>query len=265
MWELLWPAWLAGSLLALVAAPLGCLLVWRRLAYFGDSLSHATLLGVALSLWLHIPVWGGLVAVCVMIALILASLLAKRQLPSDALLMAVSTTTLSAGLIAISKMDEVRVDLLSYLFGDLLSISSTDLPVFVSCLGLVLLGLAYFWRDLLLTTIDEELAFVEGLPVAKLRLLLLILLALVVTVAMKAVGSLLITALLVIPSLVARPLVNTPTQMVLLAAMTGVTAVSGGLLSSFYWDTPVGASIVVSAALLFVLAQVKVLMTRLKA
>ncbi|HNA22650.1 MAG TPA: iron chelate uptake ABC transporter family permease subunit [Agitococcus sp.] len=265
MWELLWPAWLAGSLLALVAAPLGCLLVWRRLAYFGDSLSHATLLGVALSLWLHIPVWGGLVAVCVMIALILASLLAKRQLPSDALLMAVSTTTLSAGLIAISKMDEVRVDLLSYLFGDLLSISSTDLPVFVSCLGLVLLGLAYFWRDLLLTTIDEDLAFVEGLPVTKLRLLLLILLALVVTVAMKAVGSLLITALLVIPSLVARPLVNTPTQMVLLAAMTGVTAVSGGLLSSFYWDTPVGASIVVSAALLFVLAQVKVLMTRLKA
>ncbi|MCP5174523.1 MAG: metal ABC transporter permease [Moraxellaceae bacterium] len=265
MWELLWPAWLAGSLLALVAAPLGCLLVWRRLAYFGDSLSHATLLGVALSLWLHIPVWGGLVAVCVMIALILASLLAKRQLPSDALLMAVSTTTLSAGLIAISKMDEVRVDLLSYLFGDLLSISSTDLPVFVSCLGLVLLGLAYFWRDLLLTTIDEELAFVEGLPVTKLRLLLLILLALVVTVAMKAVGSLLITALLVIPSLVARPLVNTPTQMVLLAAMTGVTAVSGGLLSSFYWDTPVGASIVVSAALLFVLAQVNVLITRLKA
>ena len=265
MWELLWPAWLAGSLLALVAAPLGCLLVWRRLAYFGDSLSHATLLGVALSLWLHIPVWGGLVAVCVMIALILASLLAKRQLPSDALLMAVSTTTLSAGLIAISKMDEVRVDLLSYLFGDLLSISSTDLPVFVSCLGLVLLGLAYFWRDLLLTTIDEDLAFVEGLPVTKLRLLLLILLALVVTVAMKAVGSLLITALLVIPSLVARPLVNTPTQMVLLAAMTGVTAVSGGLLSSFYWDTPVGASIVVSAALLFVLAQVKVLITRLKA
>ena len=236
MWELLWPAWLAGSLLALVAAPLGCLLVWRRLAYFGDSLSHATLLGVALSLWLHIPVWGGLVAVCVMIALILASLLAKRQLPSDALLMAVSTTTLSAGLIAISKMDEVRVDLLSYLFG-----------------------------DLLLTTIDEELAFVEGLPVTKLRLLLLILLALVVTVAMKAVGSLLITALLVIPSLVARPLVNTPTQMVLLAAMAGVTAVSGGLLSSFYWDTPVGASIVVAAGGLFVLAQAKVLMTRLKA
>lgn len=258
MWELLWPAWLAGSLLALVAAPLGCLLVWRRLAYFGDSLSHATLLGVALSLWLHIPIWGGLVAVCVMIALILASLLAKRQLPSDALLMAVSTTTLSVGLIAISKMDEVRVDLLSYLFGDLLSISSTDLPLLLSCLALVLLCLAYFWRDLLLVTIDEDLAFVEGLPVAKLRLLLLILLALVVTVAMKAVGSLLITALLVMPSLVARPLVNTPTQMVLLAAIAGVTAVSGGLLSSFYWDTPVGASIVVAAALLFVVAQVKV-------
>lgn len=262
MWELLWPAWLAGVLLALVAAPLGCLLVWRRLAYFGDSLSHATLLGVALSVWLHIPVWGGLVAVCVMIALILASLLAKPQLPSDALLVTVSTTLLSMGLIAINNMQTVRVDLLAYLFGDLLSISSQDLPLLMGCLGGVLGCLVYFWRDFVLSVIDEELALVEGLAVAKLRLLLLILLALVVTIAMKVVGSLLITALLVIPSLVARPLANTPVQMVLFAAMAGGLAVSGGLLSSVYWDTPVGASIVVVAALLFVLAQAKVLIKR---
>ncbi len=253
MWELLWPAWLAGCLLALAAAPLGCLLVWRRLSYFGDSLSHATLLGVALSLWLHIPVWGGLVTVCVLLALVLANLLGKRQLPSDALLMAVSTTTLSAGLVTMSQMDEVRVDLLAYLFGDLLSIGIADLPVLSIALLLVLAIVTYFWRELLSAAIDEDLAAVEGLPIIKLRMLLLVLLALVVTVAMKAVGSLLITALLVMPSLVARPLVSTPTHMVLLAALMGVLSVSGGLLSSFYWDTPVGASIVLSIALLFVL------------
>jgi zinc transport system permease protein len=259
MWDLLWPAWLAGCLIALAAAPLGSLLVWRKLAYFGDSLSHATLLGVALSLWLHIPIWGGLVAVCVILALILANLLGKRQLPSDAVLMAVSVTTLSAGLVAIGKMDGVRVDLLAYLFGDLLSISSNELPLLGGTLVVVLAIVAFFWRDLLLAAIDEDLAAVEGLPVVKLRMLLLVLLALVVTIAMKAVGSLLITALLVMPTLVARPLVSTPTQMVVLAGLSGVMAVSGGLLASFYWDTAVGASIVLSIALLFVMVQSVVL------
>ena len=258
MWELLWPAWLAGCLIALAAAPLGSLLVWRKLAYFGDSLSHATLLGVALSLWLHVPVWGGLVAVCVMLALVLASLLGKQQLPSDALLMAVSTTTLSAGLVVIGGMDGVRVDLLSYLFGDLLSIGATDLPVLAGGLMAVLAIVIYFWRDLLLAAIDEDLAAVEGLPVVKLRMLLLVLLALVVTVAMKAVGSLLITALLVMPTLVARPLVNTPTQMVLLAGLASMIAITMGLLSSFYWDTAVGASIILSIALLFIVVQIVV-------
>jgi zinc transport system permease protein len=123
---------------------------------------------------------------------------------------------------------------------------------------LLLAIVIYFWRDLLLTAIDEDLAAVEGLPVVKLRMLLLVLLALVVTVAMKAVGSLLITALLVMPTLVARPLVNTPTQMVLLAGLASMIAITMGLLSSFYWDTAVGASIVLSIALLFIIVQLVV-------
>lgn len=256
MWELLWPAWLGGSVVALSAAPLGCLLVWRRLAYFGDSLSHATLLGVALSLWLHIPVWGGIVTVCMLLALALASVLGRRHLPSDALLSLLSAATLSAGLVAMSLMPTVRVDLLGYLFGDLLSLSQDDLPLLLGSLALVLAILAAYWRKLVLVAVDEELAAVEGLPVLRLRLLLLLLLALVITVAMKVVGSLLITALLVIPTLVARPLASNPNRMAVMAAGTGILAVSGGLLASFYWDTPVGPSIVLAAALLFVLVQI---------
>lgn len=257
MWELLWPAALGGCLVALTAAPLGCLLVWRRLAYFGDSLSHATLLGVGLSLWLHIPVWGGIVAVCLLLALVLASVLGRPQLPSDALLSMLSATTLSAGLVVISQLHDVRVDLLSYLFGDLLSLSSSDLPWLIGSLGAVLAVLAWFWRDFVLTAVDEELAAVEGLPVLRLRVLLLLLLALVITVAMKVVGSLLITALLVIPSLVARPLANNPHRMALIAALVGMMAVAGGLLTSFYVDTPVGPSIVLVAGVMFGLIQLR--------
>ena len=160
MWELLWPAWLGGSLVALVAAPLGCLLVWRRLAYFGDSLSHATLLGVGLSIWLHVPVWGGIVTVCVLLALLLASVLGRPQLPSDALLSLLSASTLSAGLVVISQQQGVRVDLLSFLFGDLLSLNSHDLPLLVLFLISVLSVLAFCWRVFVLTAIDEYLAAV---------------------------------------------------------------------------------------------------------
>ncbi|PTQ91387.1 iron chelate uptake ABC transporter family permease subunit [Agitococcus lubricus] len=257
MWEILWPAWLGGVLVAMTAAPLGCLLVWRRLAYFGDSLSHATLLGVALSLWWQIPVWGGILSVCLLLALALASLLAGRHLPSDAILSLLSATTLSAGLIAISQLPTARVDLLAYLFGDLLSLTEADLPLLAGILLVVMAVMAYFWRALVLVAVDEELAAVEGVAVLRLRLLLLVLLVLVITVAMKVVGSLLITALLVIPTLVARPLTQHPTQMALVAAMTGSVAVSVGLAGSFYGDTPVGPSIVVVAALLFVGVQLQ--------
>lgn len=254
-WDILWPAWLAGSLVALAAAPLGCLLVWRRLAYFGDSLAHATLLGAGLSLWLQVPVWGGIVAVCILLAVVLALTLARSQLPSDALLSLLSAATLSAGLIVVGQLPGMRVDVLAYLFGDLLSVQASDLPWLAAGTGLVLLVLASCWPSLLLATVDEGLAAVEGVPVQRLRLLLLLLLALVVTVAMKVVGSLLITALLVIPALVARPLVRSPLPMVLLAACTGLLAVGGGLGASLYWDTPVGPGVVLVATTLFVLVQ----------
>lgn len=255
MWQLLWPAWLGGCLLAITAAPLGCLLVWRRLAYFGDSLAHATLLGVALSLWWQIPVWGGIVAVCILLAVTLTLALNRQQLPSDALLSLLSAGSLSAGLVALSQLTSVRVDLLAYLFGDLLSLQTSDLPWLVGVLFLVLTVVMVCWRGFVLTAVDEDLAAVEGWPVQRLRLLLLLLLALVVTMAMKVVGSLLITALLVIPALIVRPLVHNPVHMAIGAALAGILAITGGLSVSVWWDTPVGPSIVVIAVLLFLLVQ----------
>lgn len=251
--ELLWPALVAGLLVALVAGPLGSLLVWRRLAYFGDSLAHAALLGVGLGFLLAIPGWLGIVLVCVIVALLLGGLLRHPELASDTLLTLLATTALSLGLIVLSLVDNQRVDVMAYLFGDLLGIGSRDLPVLLLVAAVSLTLLMWQWRSLVLCAINEELAAVDGVAVARMRLLLLLLVALTVTAAMKVVGVLLITALLVIPAAAARRLSRTPEQMALLASGLGMLAVTAGLGGSLRWDLPLGPAIVVAAAACFVL------------
>lgn len=244
--ELFWPAFVAGLLVALVAGPLGSLLVWRRLSWFGDSLAHAALLGVGLSLLLAVPGPLGISVVCVMMAL----LLRRPALASDTLLIVLSTTALSLGLIVIG-FANARVDVTAYLFGDLLSVGPHELPLLAGGAALVLGVLAWQWRGLVLASVNEELAAVEGVPVHRLRFLLLLLLALVVTAAMKVVGVLLITALLVIPAATARRFSRTPEQMALFASALGMCAVGIGLAGSLRWDLPLGPAIVVAAALAF--------------
>ena len=254
MFELFWPALAGGILTALVCGPLGSLLVWRRLAYFGDSLSHAALLGVGLSLLLSIPGWIGIVTVCLAMAVLLSLLMKRPELASDTLLTILATSALSLGLIVTSFVDGLRVDLMAYLFGDLLALAPSDLPpLLIGAVGI--LGVVVWqWRGLVSSSINEELAAVDGIPVARLRLLLLILLALVVTAAMKVVGVLLITALLVIPAAVARRLARTPEQMAIAASGIGALAVLAGLGGSLQWNLPLGPAIVVAAAGMFAVA-----------
>lgn len=253
--ELFWPALVAGLLVALVAGPLGSLLVWRRLAWFGDSLAHAALLGVGLSFLLAIPGWLGIAAVCVVVALLLTLLLRHPELATDTLLTVLSTSALSLGLIVISLIDGLRVDLTAYLFGDLLSLGAGDLPPLVLGTALVLGLLAWQWRSFVMASVHEELAAVDGIAVARLRLLLMLLLALVVTAAMKVVGVLLITALLIIPAAAARRFSRTPEQMAAGASVIGMLAVLGGLGGSLQWDIPLGPAIVVTAAACFAVSR----------
>ncbi|HET8729750.1 MAG TPA: iron chelate uptake ABC transporter family permease subunit [Moraxellaceae bacterium] len=254
---LLWPALAAGLLVALVAGPLGSLLVWRRLAYFGDSLAHAALLGVGLSLLLSLPGWIGITAVCVTVAVLLALLLRHPELATDTLLTLIATTSLSLGLIAVSLASNIRVDLMAYLFGDLLGVGSHDLPLLGAAAFVTLALLRWQWDALVLASVNEELASVDGINVNRLRLLLLLLVAITVTAAMKVVGVLLITALLVIPAAAARRLARTPEHMALLASAIGMVAVVAGLGSSLQWNLPLGPAIVVSATTLFALLSLR--------
>lgn len=252
MADFLLNALLAGLALALVAGPLGSFVVWRRMAYFGETLSHAALLGVALGLWLAISPTLAVIAGCLLLALALLALQGRQTLATDTLLGILAPTTLALGLVTMSLL-EVRVDLMAYLFGDLLAISRDDLYWVLGGSALVLLALIPLWRPLLAITVHEELARVEGLPVAGLRLALMLLIALVIALAMKIVGVLLITSLLIIPAAAAQRHARTPEQMAIGASLIGLLAVSAGLALSWFQDTPAGPSIVVSAAVLFLL------------
>ncbi|HHJ4328330.1 TPA: zinc ABC transporter permease subunit ZnuB [Klebsiella pneumoniae] len=251
--DFLFYALLAGLALALVAGPLGAFVVWRRLAYFGETLSHAALLGVALGVLLELDPTLAAAFACLLLALLLSLLQGRLKLAADSLLGILAPSTLALGLVLLSLMDNVRVDLLGYLFGDLLAVGPADLPWLLGGCALVLGALLLLWRPLLAICVHEELARVEGLPVAALRLALMLLIALLVALAMKIVGVLLITALLIIPAATAQRHARSPEQMAIAASALGMLAVLGGLALSWYRDTPAGPSIVLCAGLLFLL------------
>ena len=244
-------ALIGGFGVAAVAGPLGVFVVWRRMAYFGDTLAHAALLGVALGFLLGIDLNVGVVAVGVFVALLLAVLQRSRHLGSDTLLGILSHGALALGLVAVAFVENARLDLMSYLFGDILAVTGTDIAWVLGGGVLVLAVLGFLWRPLLAITVHEELASVEGVPVVAVRLAYMILLAVVVALAMKVVGILLVTSLLIIPAAAARRLAPTPETMAVLAAVAGCMAVAGGLWGSFVYDTPSGPSVVVAALGLF--------------
>ncbi len=254
MADFLLNALLAGLALALVAGPLGSFVVWRRMAYFGDTLSHAALLGVALGLMLDVSPTLAVTVGCLLLAVLLVTLQQRQPLASDTLLGILAHSTLSLGLVALSFMPDVRIDLMGYLFGDLLAVSRADLAWILGGSALVLALLVPLWRPLLAITVHEELAKVEGLPVAAIRLALMMLVAVVIAVAMKIVGVLLITSLLIVPAAAAQRHARTPEQMAGGASLLGLLAVCAGLALSWYKDTPAGPSIVVAAAGLFLLS-----------
>lgn len=248
-------ALLAGSAVALVAGPLGAFVVWRRMAYFGATLSHSALLGIALGLLVGLNPMFGVLAVCSVVALLMGMRHWRFDdglLSEDTLLGILAHGALALGLVAVAFLDNVRFDLNAYLFGDILAVSANDLYWLYGGGSLVALVLVFIWRPLLSATVHEELAVVEGQPVHLLRLVYMLVLAAVVALSMKVVGILLVTSLLVIPAAIARPLSRSPEQMAVLAAIAGCLSVAGGLWSSANFDTPSGPSIVVVAMVLFV-------------
>ncbi|MGC6341531.1 zinc ABC transporter permease subunit ZnuB [Bisgaard Taxon 45] len=257
MFDILFPAWLTGMLLSLITAPLGAFVVWRKMAYFGDTLAHSALLGVALGIFLDINPYLSIVFLTLILAILMVWLEGKTQFSVDTLLGIIAHSCLSLGVVTVGLLQNVRVDLMAYLFGDLLAMNYDDVVIIGIGVAFVLVTLLYFWQPLLSTTVSPELAQVEGVNVQKMRFILMILTALTIALSMKFVGALIITSLLIIPSATARRFAKTPESMVLLAIFTSMISISLGLLFSAYYDTAAGPSVVISSSLLFLLSLAK--------
>jgi zinc transport system permease protein len=243
-------ATLAGIGVAFAAAPLGCLVVWRRMAYFGEATAHAAVLGVALSLALSISVFAGAMVVALLMAFTV-NILSGRGYAMDTLLGVLAHSALAFGLVAVSLLSGIRIDLMAYLFGDILAVSRTDLAVIWGGGALVVALIGWRWSPLLTATLNADLAYASGIDPKREQLVLTLSLAIVVAVAIKVVGVLLIAALLVIPAAAARPLSRTPESMAFVAGAIGGLSAVLGLWAAYFLDTPAGPSIVCIAALIF--------------
>ncbi|MEM7206657.1 MAG: metal ABC transporter permease [Pseudomonadota bacterium] len=243
---------LASVGVALAAAPLGCFVIWRRMAYFGDATAHAAVLGVALSLTLSAPIFVGVLAVCLVMAMTVSSL-SGRGFAMDTLLGVMAHSSLAFGLVAVSFLSGIRIDLMSYLFGDILAVGKIDLAVIWSGVLLVLSLVVIRWSGLLLSTLNPDLALASGYNPRRERFILTLSLAVVVAVAIKVVGVLLIAAMLIIPAATARPFSKTPEIMAITAACLGAVASLAGLQASYTLDTPTGPTIVSISAIVFIL------------
>ena len=240
---------------AIPAALLGCFVVWQRMAYFGDATAHAAVLGVALALGFGISVFAGVGLIALLMALTIYHLTARGH-TVDTVLGVFAHGALALGLVSVALIPGQRIDIEAYLFGDVLTVTKGDLVIIWAGAALIVGVLGYQWQRILTATVSPDLAAAAGHNPRRAQLILTLMLAAIVAVAIKVVGALLITALLIIPAATARVFARTPEQMALVAAGVGALAAVGGLWISVILNTGVGPTVVCTATFAFALAQV---------
>lgn len=244
---------LAGLMMVSISAPMGCLMVWQRLAFLSDTLGHAAVMGVGLGLLLQVHPMIGVLAVAFLIVFSLSHVASFNNALSETTLAIISHTGLAGGLILLGILPSNSVSLEAILFGDLLATTRSDLLMILATTILLLFLLLRHWRAFVALSVSREIAQAEGIAVKKEQFLMYMMIALLVAVLMKVMGVLLIAAMLVIPTTSARLLSHNPEQMVLFSAFFGVLSLGGGILGSFRLDWQTGPSIVLSATALLLL------------
>lgn len=251
--EIIAPAWIAGSLLAVLSAPLGCLVLWRRMAFFADALAHATLFGVALAALWQLPFTIGIILVSFLVVTGLVWLEDDR-LPSDAVLAVVSVFMLCLGLLTMTQLTQMQANVLGYLFGNLLEVGWDDLSILFLCVTIGIGGLVYVWRPQVMLATHPELSQVAGINATRQRIFFMSILAGFCALALQAVGSLLISGLLILPALTARLFAHSPKQMVITSIILAQLAVTTGIWGSVLLDIQTGLAIVLGLAVVFFLS-----------
>ena len=251
-------ALIAGIGIAIVTGPLGCFIIWRRLSFFGDTLSHSALLGVTIAFFFDLNIAFVVFLISSALALILIKLQKTTKLPGDALLGLLAHSSLAVGLVVIGFLSSIRFDIMGLLFGDILAVNEIDLLIIWIGGALILLILKIIWKPLFASTVNHELAEAEGMNPDKVNAIFTVLLAAIIAISIKIVGLLLITGMLIMPAAMARNISNNPLQMVKLSIVGGLLSVIIGLFSSLQINTPSGPSIITAALLLFCLTLIKI-------
>lgn len=244
---------ISGIAIAFIAGILGVFMVWRRMSFVGDTLSHSALLGVSVALWVNVAPYTGILFLGLLIALLIAQDDQGKILGSDTLLGIISQASLASGIIISTSMVDFRVDLLGYLYGDILSVTESETYQIIAFKILIGLAVLYCWRKFVAISLNSQLARVSGINVKLFNIIYLLLLVSLVGVGMRLVGVLLITSLLVIPSATARYFTRTPESMAVTAGCIGALSVGIGLWASLYFDWPSGPTIVITSLCFWVI------------
>ena len=253
-------ALLGGIAVALAAGPLGSFIVWKKMAFFGDAVAHSSVLGVVIGIIIGLNQSISVAIFALLFALLITALRKQKFLAGDTILGLAAHGALAFGVILQAVVVPGQFNLTSLLFGDILAISYSDIAIMYAGSFIIICGIASIWRPLLLSTINEDIARVEGVNVSKISFLFTLMVALMVALSIKIVGVLMVSALLIVPAATARLFSQTPERMSYLASTFGVLAVCIGIFTSLEFDTPAGPSVV--AALLVVLSLVYTLVRK---
>jgi zinc transport system permease protein len=253
MYELICTSLIASIGISISSAPIGAILLWQRMAFLGDTLAHASLLGVAISLLFSMPLMLGVFFVVFLLVYLFGK--NNKLLSNDALLAIIVYGCLSIAIVIISKIPG-RFNLDSYLLGDILAINHFDIIAIYIMGSIVILWLYLRFDKLILTSINKDLASSSGVNTKFILLEFRMIIACLIAISMKIVGILLISALLIIPAAAARNYSKTPERMILLAVIFSVISSILGVMLAFYFDLPVGPSIIIMSLLFFIISNI---------
>jgi zinc transport system permease protein len=247
-------AFASGAVIGLIAPAVGFFLVQRQMSLIGDGIGHVAFAGVAAGYLLGVsPVLAALVA-AVVGGVTVEWLRANRRAAGDQALAFVFYTGIAGGVVLVSMGGGLDVDLFSFLFGSILTVTREDVAIVAAVGAVGLTTVALLYRPLAGVVLDEEAATVAGMPVKLLNLLIVVLTALTVAVSMRVVGILLIAALMVLPVMTATRVAWSMRSALSLAMVFGLASVLGGLTIAYYADMPPGGAIVLLAAVGFLVA-----------
>jgi zinc transport system permease protein len=247
-------ALIGGFGIAALAGLLGSFVLWKNMSYFGDALSHSALLGITIGILLNFNLTFSVIVIAAAFAFAFTH--NSSRYSSDTTLGVLSYSALSLAIL-LTSYSKIKIDLIGYLFGDILAIDITDIYYLVLCAVVASSWIYYNWDRLILLALSEELLKADGVNTKRLKLGFSLILALFIAISFKIVGILLITAMLIIPSATSLIISRSPLQMVVFSIIIGCVSVVMGITAAIQFDFPTGPSIILSSLMCFLIINIK--------